>query len=203
MDFNEVIKKRHTAREFLKVDVDYEIIKRIIEAGCMAPTWDHYRGWQFIVLHSKKEKEAAFGYAKNIAEKFNVSKYEGKKLSPNMVMYTYAMPLQYSMLVGAAYVIVPIFKSWKLNAEYVSKLNPFSTIWCVIENMFLAAANEGVQTSIRIPLNKEHDDIKEKLGVPDGYYIPCLIGVGYEDPNAYKVPQVSFNVESKIHKGRF
>ena len=42
MDFNEVIKKRHTAREFLKVDVDYEIIKRIIEAGCMAPTWDHY-----------------------------------------------------------------------------------------------------------------------------------------------------------------
>ena len=74
------------------------------------------------------------------------------------------------MLKDAPYVIILVFKSKELNDEYVSKLNPFSTIWCVIENIFLAATAEGLGCSMRIPLNKEHDDIvKTKLKVPPTY----------------------------------
>lgn len=64
MDFNEVINKRKTSREWTDRDVDFEVIKRIIEAGMKAPSWDHYRNWQFIVLHTREKKENAFGYAK-------------------------------------------------------------------------------------------------------------------------------------------
>lgn len=59
----------------------------------------------------------------------------------------------------------------------MSKLNPFSTIWCVIENIFLAAAAEGLGCSMRIPLNEEHDIVKAKLKVPPTYMIPVFIGV--------------------------
>lgn len=61
---------------------------------------------------------------------------------------------------------------------YVSKLNPFSTIWCVIENIFLAATAEGLGCSMRIPLNEEHDIVKAKLKVPPTYMIPVFIGIG-------------------------
>lgn len=27
--------------------VDFEAIKRVLEAGMKAPSWDHYRNWQF------------------------------------------------------------------------------------------------------------------------------------------------------------
>ena len=43
MEFNEVINKRRTSREWTDREVDFEAIKRIMEAGMKAPSWDHYR----------------------------------------------------------------------------------------------------------------------------------------------------------------
>ena len=142
MEFNAVINKRKTSREWTDREVEYDTIKRIIEAGMKAPSWDHYRNWQFIVLHTKEEKENAFSYAKFIADRFDLSRYEGKKLNLAQEMYSYAMPRQYTMLVDCPYVIVPLFKCSKLNAEWVSKLNPLTTAWCVSENIMLAVINE-------------------------------------------------------------
>ena len=56
MEFNEVINQRKTSREWTDKEVDFEAVKRIIEAGMKATSWDHYRNWQFIILHNKKKK---------------------------------------------------------------------------------------------------------------------------------------------------
>ena len=60
MEFNEVINKRKTSREWTDRAVEYDTIKRIIEAGMKAPSWDYCRNWQFIVLHTREEKEHVF-----------------------------------------------------------------------------------------------------------------------------------------------
>lgn len=172
MEFNEVINKRVTSREWTDTEVDFAVIRRIVEAGMKAPSWDHWRDWQFIVLHTKEEKENA-----------------------------YAMPLQYTMLTECPYVIVPLFKCNKLNAEWVSKLNPLSTAWCVAENMMLAVINEELGYSLRIPLNREHDVVLERLGVPKGWMTPCFIGIGYPKPDARVLEQCSNNPDGHIHMG--
>ena len=59
MELYEAINKRRTAREFLDKDVDFEAIKRILEAGNLAPTWNHNRNWSYIVLSTDEEKEYA------------------------------------------------------------------------------------------------------------------------------------------------
>lgn len=170
MELYEAINKRKTTREFLDTEVDFEVIKRILGAGNKAPTWDHNRNWQFIVLRTDEEKEYAFSEAKAIADKFDADRYLNMPrpypITLGQKMYGYAMPKQYTMLKDAPYVIIPLFKSKELNGEYVSKLNPLATIWCVIENIFLAATAEGLSCSMRIPLNKEHDIVKKKLKVP-------------------------------------
>ena len=48
MDFNEVINQRKTGREWTDEEVDFAAIRRILAAGMKAPSWDHYRNWQFI-----------------------------------------------------------------------------------------------------------------------------------------------------------
>jgi nitroreductase len=202
VDFNEVINKRKTNRDFiLNRDIDFEVIRRIIEVGMKAPSWDHYRNWQFVVLHTMEEKENAFAYAKYVQEHFDSKRYANRNLSLAQEMYLYAMPKQYTMLVNCPYVIVPVFKCNKLNAEWVSKLNPLSTAWCVCENIMLATINEGLGYSLRIPLNREHDVTKERLGIPDGWMIPCFIGIGYPDENETLPRQYSFNPEDNIHMG--
>ena len=207
MELYEAIYKRRTVRKFLEKEVDFDAVKRILEAGNRAPTWNHNRNWSYIVLRTEEEKAYAFEHAKKIAEKFDAEKYlNAPRPYPTTLaqkMYAYAMPRQYTMLKDAPYVIIPVFKSKELNGEYVSKLNPFSTIWCVIENIFLAATAEGLACSMRIPLNEEHDIVKEKLKVPPTYMIPAFIGIGYADPNEKELEQNVANLEKQLHFGKW
>lgn len=191
----------------MNTEVDFEVIKRILEAGNKAPTWDHNRNWKFIVLRTDEEKEYAFSEAKAIADKFDADRYLNMprpyEITLGQKMYGYAMPKQYTMLKEAPYVIIPLFKSKELNGEYVSKLNPFATIWCVIENIFLAATAEGLSCSMRIPLNKEHDIVKKKLKVPPTYMIPVFIGIGYANPEEPQLEQYKPDINKQIRFGRW
>ena len=105
------------------------------------------------------------------------------------------------MLIDCPYVIIPLFKCRKLNAEWVSKLNPLSTAWCVAENMMLAVINEGLGYSLRIPLNKEHNIVLEELGVPSGWMTPCFIGVGHPKEDEIVLEQYSSSPEGHIRMG--
>ena len=205
MELYEAIHTRKTTRMFIDKEVDFEAIKRILQAGNKAPTWDHNRNWQYIVLRTDEEKEFAFSEAKDIAEKFNADKYlhmpRAYPITLGQNMYGYAMPKQFTMLKDAPYVIIPCFKSKELNGETVSKLNPFATIWCVIENIFLAATAEGLSCSMRIPLNKEHDTVKAKLKVPPTYRIPVFIGIGYANPDEPISEQYNPDVDKQIRFG--
>ena len=165
MEFYEVVNKRKTTREFLDKEVDFEVIKRILEAGNKAPTWDHNRNWQYIVLRTDEEKEFAFEYAKKMASKFNAEAYLNMPrpypITLGQKMYGYAVPRQFTMLKEAPYVVIPLFKAKQLSDGGVSRLNPLSTIWCVVENIFLAATAEGLSCSMRIPLDDEQENVKK------------------------------------------
>ena len=119
MELYEAINKRKTTREFLDTEVDFEVIKRILEAGNKAPSWNHNRNWQFIVLRTDEEKEYAFSEVKAIADKFDADRYLNMPrpypITLGQKMYGYAMPKQYTMLKDAPYVIIPLFKSKELN----------------------------------------------------------------------------------------
>ena len=208
MELYEVINRRRTSREWLDKEVDFEAIKRILDAGNKAPTWDHHRSWEYIVLRTDEEKEYAFGYAKKIAEKFDADRYLNAprpyQITLGQKMYGYAMPRQFTMLKDAPYVVIPVFKMKQVGGgESLSRLNPLSTAWCVIENIFLAATAEGLSCSMRIPLNEEHDIVKQKLKVPPTYIIPVFIGIGYPDPNETVLEQYQPNVDEQIRFGRW
>ena len=113
MEFYEAINKRKTTRDFLKKEVDFEVIKRILEAGNKAPTWNHNRNWQFIILRTDEEKEYAFSEAKAAADKFDADRYLNMPrpypITLGQKMYGYAMPRQYTMLKVPPTYMIPVF----------------------------------------------------------------------------------------------
>ena len=207
MEFYEAVGERRTTRQFLKKDVDFDAVKRILAAGNKAPTWDHNRNWRYIILRTDEEKEYAFAEAKKTAERFNAEKYlnmpRAYPITLGQKMYGYAVPRQFTMLQEAPYVVIPLFKAKELSGDGVSRLNPFATIWCVIENIFLAAAAEGLSCSMRIPLDKEHDAVKTRLKVPPIYRIPAFIGIGYADPAEPRLEQNCPDLEKQMRFGRW
>ena len=75
---------------------------------------------------------------------------------------------------------MPFFKATPgvMKPDSVSSLNPLSSIWCVVENIFLAAAAEDLACSMRIPVGSEGPNAARAVGAPDDYMLPCYIGLG-------------------------
>ena len=60
MELYEAIDKRRTVREFLYKEVDFEVIKRILEASNKAPTWNHNRNWSYYNIKERRRKRIRF-----------------------------------------------------------------------------------------------------------------------------------------------
>lgn len=123
--------------------------------------------------------------------------------APAHKMYQYAMPRQYTMLSQAPYVILPVFKAGEnlFHASSVNQMNSFASIWCVIENIFLAVTAEGLAYSMRIPVGEEGKKTAAMLNVPRGYTIPCYIGIGYPPDACQQLEQIAYTADEKIHFG--
>ncbi|MDD4510392.1 MAG: nitroreductase family protein [Oscillospiraceae bacterium] len=205
MEFYEVINNRHIVRDWKDKCVSPEILERVISAGLKAPTHDHARNWEFIVLQNEQDKAIALQFVKAWSatqEEINaifVMKTTVQK------MYAYAMPRQYTMLQNAPYVIIPLFKGSTgiFHASSVNGLNSFASIWCVVENIFLAATAEGLACSMRIPVGEEGKKVTAALGVPIEYMMPCYIGIGYPVEDAAVPEQIDYTAEQKMHFGKW
>jgi len=54
MEFYDVVKSRRTIRDFSGKKVDKKTLERILSAGLAAPTNDHLRNWEFVVLTERE-----------------------------------------------------------------------------------------------------------------------------------------------------
>jgi len=90
-----------------------------------------------------------------------------------------------------------------MHPRNFSDLNCFATIWCSIENLWLAATAEGYGCNLRIPMGNEENIAKEVLGFPEEYLIPCFIGIGRPAENAVRTRQIEINLDEQIHWNKF
>ena len=202
------IESRKTIRDFADRDIPQEVIEKIITAGLQAPSNNHMREWEFILLDNREKRRALLNEIVHpLDEKgaLAVINRWGMKDTDQREMYLDAIPKQYAMLNDAACLILPCFKqeSPLLKPKTLSSLNGFASIWMCIENMFIAAADQGIYGVVRIPMDDERKTIKEKLQIPANYEIPCFIALGYPSENAKRARQVDIDLKKKIHTDKW
>ena len=203
MEIYEAIEARRTIREFKDLAVEMPVVEKIINAGLKAPSNDHLRNWEFVVVTSK-EARANLLQVKDMESTSQInSLLDSWNLSDKLQrdMFLEAMPRQYSMLYNAGCLILPFFKKKTplLQPQTLSSLNPFASIWCCIENMLLSAAAEGLFGVTRIPMPNESEHIKNVLKHPDEYAMPCYLALGYPAENAARTVQKNITAKDKIH----
>lgn len=197
MEFSEVIKKRRITREFSNQEVDYASIESMIEAATLAPTCNHLKQWDFVIVDNK----LTIGCIAQCVT--NYSTDAGAPQNPYEDMCKYAFPRQRSMLEEAQYIILPILKENSLyKATNMFSLMHFADTWCAIENMFLKATDLGLGCSMHVPSMDEQRSIFNLIGCKSGYALPCIIGVGYPSDTAYYPEEVEFE-KNRIHINRW
>lgn len=205
MDFYEAADSRRTVRDFEDHPVPDETIERIISAGMKAPSNDHMRDWHFIVISDKAvvlklidiiPKEITDAEVEAVLRDWNLND------ACQQSAYKSAIPKQYRMLAEASHVIIPLLKQKTdiMRPDNLSHLNGFASIWCCIENIFLAAAAEGLASTLRIPLGNESGHARKVLGFPKDYLMPCFIGIGKPAQNAFLPEQKPYSLSERIHK---
>lgn len=204
-DFYDVVNSRRTIRDYKNEPIAEEVIERIIAAGVKAPTNDHMRDWEFIVI---QDKSIVYRLINKIPEYISNEEIDAILQDWNLNdtcqqnAYKDAIPKQYQMLANASCVIVPLFqqKVDLLHPQNLSHLNGFASIWCCIENMLLAITAEDYTSALRIPLGDEGEWARKVLNFPENYLMPCFIAVGKASDTATIVEQKGCSVTEKIHK---
>ena len=208
MDFYKVIEKRRTVRDFEPEEIPDEVIERVISAAMKAPTNDHMRDWHYVIVRDKVVAEKLLSIIpKGITDEDMNKLIHDWNLSDSVQQECYrnAVPKQYRMLFDASAMIIPLLKQKTdiLHPENVSHLNGFASIWCSIENLFLAVTAEGYACNLRIPLGDEEEHARKVLGFPDDYFMPCFIGIGRPKKEAATVRQNRVDLKERIHWNRF
>lgn len=205
MDLYEVLEKRRTYRDFSDREVSDEIVKKIISAAFKAPTNDHLRQLEFIVVRGRENIAKIIApLAKNMAAfKELVSEVDESGDKDKAAMFADALPKQQKMLLESGLLIIPFFRqltSPLLKPTEQSSLNYFASAWCALENMLLAATAEGLGTVFHIPVSDEADEIKKNVNAPEGYEFTCLLTIGYPAEHAFLPKQKEINIEDRIHR---
>lgn len=204
MDLYDVLQKRRTYRDFSGREVSDEILRKVIGAAFKAPTNDHLRQLEFVVVRGRENiAKVVAPLAKNMAS-FRELVFEVDESGDRdkMAMFADALPKQQKMLTDSGLLIIPFFCQKTcplLEPVEQSSLNYFASVWCAVENMLLAAANEGLGAVFHIPVGDEADSIKKAVNAPEGYEFACLLTIGYPAENAFLPRQKEINIEDRIH----
>lgn len=208
MELYETLEKRRTYRDYSDREVSDETLRRIIGAAFKAPTNDHLRQLEFIVIRGQKNIAGIIApLAKNMeAFKTLVAEVDESGDVDKMAMFADALPKQQKMLLQSGILIIPFFR--QLSAPLLqpleqSSLNYFASAWCAVENMLLAATAEGIGCVFHIPVADEADQIKALVNAPEGYEMTCLLTVGYPAENAFLPRQKEIDIDTRIHLGQF
>ena len=201
MKLKEVIEKRRTVRDFQNKEIPKTIIEYAIENGFKAPTYNHLREWDFIIINSLESKLKLIE-SEDLDKAINIDELENLFENEEIIMkemYLDAIPKQKKMIISAPSVIIVVFKP-KINVEKAKKiydLNCLASVWACIENFLLSLAEHDVYGVTFIPQNI--DTIKDKLRIPIDLEIATIIPIGYKADDARILKQKTINISERIH----
>lgn len=205
MELKDTIDKRRTVRDFRNKKVPDAIIKYSIKNAFKAPSYNHLKEWDFIILR-KFESKLNLVNTENLNKSISDEQIKDAfKNNDSMMqeMYLDAIPKQKKMILSAPSVIIVVFKpkTKAINAKRIYDLNCLASVWACIENLLLSLAEHDVFGVTYIPQNIE--SLKKVLGIPDNLEIAAIIPVGYKADNAKVFKQKSIILRERIHKDRW
>ncbi len=198
MDFYEVVEKRRTVRDFQSRPVEEEKLMRVLAAGLKAPTHNHLREWEFILIKDAEQRRRVIDAAKGKDFSENeVNKAISQMEEWEKPAYLAALPVQKRMMLSSPELLIICFRMRKpfKECKTLYDLNNLASVWACIENILLAMAAEGLYGVTFI--TNDTEPLKKMLSIPSDYEVSALIPIGY--PKEYYVEQRPISLQEKLH----
>ncbi|MCL5071622.1 MAG: nitroreductase family protein [Actinobacteria bacterium] len=149
--YNEIISRR-TIRKFKQTDIPVEILKKIVNAGRLAPSAGNLQPLEYFIAVDNALREKIFStlsWARYIKPEGNPQK--GEK------------PMAYIIIIVNDKIANPALFKYDIGAS--------------TENIIITALAEGIGCCWIASVNK--NDLSEILQIPKDYSIDCVLAFGY------------------------
>ena len=113
MDFYQVLEKRRTIRDFFDKEVTDDVLKKVLSAAFKAPTNDHLRQFEFIVVRGQENIARLIS---PVAENTKNIQQTGLDAAADVMdkdehaMFVDALPKQQRMLMQSNCLVLPFFR---------------------------------------------------------------------------------------------
>ncbi|MFA8344216.1 MAG: nitroreductase family protein [Rhodothermaceae bacterium] len=201
MEFYKVIENRRSIRDFSQKEVEEEKISRILDAGIKAPSYNHKREWDFMLIKDPGLRKAVVK-TEDLSGKISPQNLKNILFEEDNFMadmYLDAIPKQKSMLLQAPELLIVVYKPKTeiKESQNIYDLNCFASVWCCIENILLAITEEDLYGVTYIP--QRTVEMKSLLNIPKELEIAALIPFGQKADLAVVPKQKEREVEKHIH----
>jgi len=186
MDFNQLLEKRRSVRDFEDKTVPLEIIREIIDDSIKAPNASHKQPWSFIIVNNKE-------MMKRISDDSKKTLIQGIEKDPNSPMKSYAEILKDKNF--------NVFYNAPCMVGIVGKIkSPTIAYDCALAACYfmLSAASKGLGTCwVAQGAEARDPELLKEIGLPEGHKIHAPIILGYpksippmperKEPNILKI----------------
>jgi nitroreductase len=178
LEFKEVIVKRRSVRKFKEDPVPKKALLNVLEAGRWAPSASNVQPWHFVVISDPLVKAEIA----RICTRF--SKEHWRQFTPERAKYLAARGGSWDKTYMKNVPIL-IAVTHELPKNVGNEL-VLGSVWMAVENMLLAATDEGLASCVYTFLNRrEESALKRVLRISATGRIACMIQLGYArtEPN--------------------
>ncbi len=196
MEFGEVIQKRRSVRSFKTDDVSDELVDKLIKIAHIAPSGSNVKNWSYVVVKSDNYKQKLLKAVENRIEDLS-SKMKSKTAKDNFLGYS----KYFTFFSNAPVVIACVMKKYdSLSTRIINRYDKENAVVSTagvqnvaasIENLILAAADEGLGTCWMTGPLIAKKTMEEILNIPEDEDLAALIPIGWplEDTKPNELPE--------------
>ena len=169
MEFRDVLRARHSVRDFRSDPVPRETLQRLVSAAALAPSSMNEQPWSFYVLTG----ESRHALGKIIAHTtIHLAEYMDV-LGPER----YEESVQWYSSLGNAQALIAVVAP--VSRDALEMLNRHLSVGAAVENLLLAAVDEGLAACNITYSHWVEDEIADFLQLPGAHVVLTVIAVGF------------------------
>ena len=191
--FYKVLAARKSIRKYKRSPVPKELVEKVLQAACHAPSGKNRQNWRFFVATGAKRDEFL-----KLSQKswLGVKDVLEKRLKPSL----YAFTERFFYTLGDAPVIVFCYS---LNSDEERHLTSIGSVYMAVENLNLACVVEGLgccTMGAPLEIQKEVDEFVGVTKLPEyqegRLQLLCAVVLGWPD---HDPPKAQRQMEDRIH----
>lgn len=176
MELLEIISNRKSVRKYLDKHIPDEDLRKILEAGRLAPSWMNVQSWKFILVKSQETKD--------LLSELSIGQPQVKNADALIVCVADVKAWEDAKITG---IQNPALNP-KLQCENGLLIRTMEQVIYPISYMMLEASSLGISSCIIGAFGSEITGIlpdvskkaKEVLGLNEGQIISTIIALGYD-----------------------